>query len=191
MSKGKIIILSGPSGSGKTTIYKQVLQQKRFQGRLAKTVSVTTRPPRAGEKQGVDYSFISPKMFRYKIRAGHLFEYQKVFNHYYGTPKKNVRDILRSGKNVLLCIDVKGALVVSRNYPQAVKIFIKTATLQELTRRLKKRKTEAQAIIDLRLKTAKQELAKAREYDYVVINDKLQEAVQEVADIISREIGPK
>ncbi len=188
MSKGKIIILSGPSGSGKTTIYKQLLKDKRLKDKLAKTVSITTRPKRSGEKEGVDYYFVTPKMFRYKIRAGHLFEYQKVFNHYYGTPKKDVRSILRSGKNILLCIDVKGAAVVGKKYRDVVTLFIKTATLEELRRRLKNRKTESEEIIRLRMETARQELQRAKDYDYVIINDELKTAVKKVADIILSEI---
>ena len=107
MRKGKIIIISGPSGSGKTTIYKDLLKDARLKKKIARTVSVTTRQRRFGEKQGIDYFFVSEKMFKYKIKAGHLFEYQKVFNCYYGTPKKSVRQILSSGKNALLCIDAQ------------------------------------------------------------------------------------
>ncbi len=185
---GKIIILSGPSGSGKTTIYKELLNDLRLKKNIIKTTSVTTRAKRPGEKEGRDYYFVSPRMFQYKMKAGHLFEYQKVFNHYYGTPKKSVREILSKGKNALLCIDVKGAEVVCKKYPEAITIFIKTSSLEELKKRLEKRKTESKKVRDLRLKTAKEELKKAREYNYVVVNNSLPEAVKEVSEIIFSEI---
>ena len=114
---GKIIVVSGPSASGKTTLYKKLLADPRFHKKLAKVVSVTTREKRSGEKHGRDYSFVSEKMFLYKKRSGHFLETEKVFDNYYGTPAKNVRDILKKGKNVLLCIDVKGARTIRRKFP--------------------------------------------------------------------------
>src|SRR5881392_3567491 len=108
MAKGKIIIISGPSGSGKTTLHKMLLESTKLKEKLVKSISVTTRPMRGGEKEGRDYIFVSVLKFQYKIKAGHFLEWQKVFDNYYGTPKKNVRDLLKAGKNVLLCIDVKG-----------------------------------------------------------------------------------
>jgi len=139
MKKGKIIILSGPSGSGKTTLYGDLLKKKL---NLVKSVSVTTRPRRVGEKHGHDYFFISEKMFLYKKRAGHFLESEKVFDNYYGTPNKSVQELLKSGKNVLLCIDVKGARTVWRKHHKAVRIFIKTSTMEELKRRLEGRGSE-------------------------------------------------
>lgn len=186
--KGKIIILSGPSGSGKTTIYNELLKDKRLTRAIEKTVSVTTRHQRPGEKEGVDYYFISLKMFQYKIRSGQLFEYQKVFDNYYGTLKKSVREILSKGKNVLLSIDVKGAEVVCGFHPEAVRIFIKTTTWAELKQRLKNRNTESKDVVALRLKTAKDELQKAKEYDYIVVNDQLNKAVKDVSEIVYQEI---
>ena len=131
--KGKIFILSGPSGSGKTSLYKKLLESQR---RVVKTISVTTRRRRPGEKDGRDYFFVSPRMFFYKKRRGLFLETQKIFDHYYGTPKKCVADFLRGGKNVLLCIDVKGAKVVRRKFPKAISIFIKTPSLIETQIRL-------------------------------------------------------
>ena len=132
MKKGKIIVLSGPSGSGKTTFYKKLLKDKALRLPIVKTVSFTTRPKRAGERHGRDYFFVSPKMFRYKKQKGHFLETEKVFGNDYGTPKKNVRDNLKKGKVVLLCIDVKGAKTIRKVFPDALTIFVKTPSLQVL-----------------------------------------------------------
>jgi len=137
--EGKIFIISGPSGSGKTTLYKQLLSGGK---RLVKSISFTTREMRPGEKCGKDYVFVSRKMFLYKERSGHFLESEKVFGNYYGTPYKNVRELLAVGKNVLLCIDVKGAKTVCRKFPQTVRIFIKAPSLKDLKKRLEKRLTE-------------------------------------------------
>ena len=180
---GKIIIISGPSGSGKTTLYKKLLADPFFKKRLFRSISVTTRPRRAGEKHGRDYLFVSHKMFLYKRRAGHFLEWQKVFGNYYGTPKKNVRNLFKRGKNVLLCIDVKGAAVVRRKYPSAIRIFIKTPSLEVLRRRLENRRSEGSEVINQRLKIAKQELKEASHYNHIIINDNLSKAYK---DLISR-----
>ena len=180
---GKIIIISGPSGSGKTTLYKKLLADPFFKKRLFRSISVTTRPKRAGEKHGRDYLFVSHKIFLYKRRAGHFLEWRKVFDNYYGTPKKNVRNLFKRGKNVLLCIDVKGAAVVRRKYPSAIRIFIKTPSLEVLRRRLENRRSEGSEVINQRLKIAKQELKEASHYNHIIINDNLSKAYK---DLISR-----
>lgn len=186
--KGKIFIISGPSGSGKTTLYKKLLASPRWKGRLAKTVSVTTRSMRPGEKNGRDYFFVSPKMFFYKRKAGHFFESMRVFDNYYGTPSKQVRDLLRTGKNVLLCIDVQGARVVRRAFPQSINIFIKTSSIKELEKRLKGRGSEGLSVIRIRMKTARQELKEARHYDHVIMNDRLPTAYSNLERIIRSSI---
>lgn len=182
--KGKIFIISGPSGSGKTTLYKKLLASPRLKGRLVKTVSVTTRSMRPGEKNGRDYFFVSLKMFFYKRKAGHFLESMKVFDNYYGTPSKQVRDLLRAGKNVLLCIDVQGARVVRRAFPQSINIFIKTSSIKELEKRLKGRGSEDMSVIRMRMKTARQEIKEARHYDYVIMNDRLLTAYSNLERII-------
>ena len=189
MTKGKIIIISGPSGSGKTTLYKKLLASKKFKGKLAKSVSITTRPKRKGEKHGRDYLFVSLKMFAHKRRQGHFLESEQVFGNRYGTPNKNVQDLLRAGKNVLLCIDVKGAKNVRRKFPNAVTIFIKTKSLAVLSARLKGRGSEQKNIVAQRLKTAKEELREAKKYKYAVINDNLRAAYGKLEAIIAFEIG--
>jgi len=189
MTKGKIIIISGPSGSGKTTLYKKLLTSKKFKRRLVRSVSITTRPKRKGEKHGRDYLFVSLKMFAHKKRSGHFLESEQVFGNYYGTPNKNVQDLLRAGKNVLLCIDVKGAKSVCRKFPKAATIFIKTTSLAVLAARLKGRGSEQKSVVAQRLKTAKKELREAKKYKYVVINDHLRVAYGKLEVIIASEIS--
>ncbi len=188
--KGKIFIISGPSGSGKTTLYKKLLASPRFKERLAKTVSVTTRAMRPDEKNGLDYFFVSPKMFFYKRKAGHFLESMKVFDNYYGTPSKQVRDLLETGKNVLLCIDVQGARVVRRKFPQVTKIFVKTSSIKELEKRLKGRGSENMSVIRMRMKTARRELKEAKHYDHIIINDHLPTAYSDLERIIRSSMAP-
>ena len=188
MSRGNLFIISGPSGSGKTTLHKKLLASKRLKGTLVKSISITTRPIRAGEKNGRDYLFVSLKKFLYKVKAGHFLEWQKVFENYYGTPKKNVEGLLRLGRNVLLCIDVKGAQVVAQQYPTAVRIFIKAPTFSLLKERLISRGSETQNDLKLRLETARKELLEAKKYDYIVINDDLTDAFKKLEAIIIQKI---
>jgi guanylate kinase len=173
MNPGRIIIISGPSGSGKTTLHKKLLASRRLKGKVVKSISATTRPRRENEIPGRDYIFLGRADFLKKKRAGYFLESQKVFDFYYGTPATNVKKLLRTGKYVLLCIDVKGAKVVWRKHPDALKIFIKTPTLNVLKERLRKRGTENSRDLALRLRTARQELQQARHYDYVLVNDDL------------------
>ncbi len=182
---GKIFIISGPSGSGKTSLYKKLLAGKH---NLAKCVSVTTREKRFGEKHGKDYIFVSRKMFLYKQRSGHFLESEKVFGNYYGTPYKNVQNLLSVEKNVLLCIDVKGARTVCRKFPKVIRIFIKTPTLEDLKKRLEKRGSEDQKVIYQRLAEARKELMEAKQYDYIVVNDDLKIAGLKLEDIIQKEL---
>jgi guanylate kinase len=125
-------------------------------------------------------------MFEYKIRAGQFLEWARVFDHYYGTPLKNVRDALRRGKSVLLCIDVQGGRQVKKKLPGAVAIFVKTPDLGELRRRLKKRATDSKQSGELRLKTAKNELKQARQYDHTIVNDQLDRAFDELVIILQK-----
>lgn len=180
-STGHIIILSGPSGSGKTTLYKKILSTVP---RLTKTISVTTRPPRPNEENGRDYFFVTLQKFLYKKRAGHFLESQKVFDNYYGTPKSQLRDLLKKGKNVLLSIDVKGAKVVRRSFPKAITIFIKPPSLRELKERLEKRGSESQKNVRLRLQRVKQELKEAINYKYIIVNDDLAKSSRRLEELI-------
>ena len=185
---GKIFIISGPSGSGKTTLYKKLLSSEKFKGILVKSISVTTRTAREGEKNGREYIFVSPKMFEFKRRTNQFLEYQKVFDNYYGTPHKSVGDLLKQGKNVLLCIDVKGASVVRKIVPYAVTIFIKVPAMAILEKRLKQRQSETTKDLKLRLKTAAEEMKQTKHYDYVVVNDDLVHAYRKLEKIIEAEL---
>ena len=189
MTKGKIVIISGPSGSGKTTLQKKLLLSKKLKNKLVKSISATTRPPRIGEKDGCDYLFMSPNEFLFKKKKGHFLEWQKVFENYYGTPKKVVEQLLKTGKNVLLCIDVKGAKVVSHQYPQAIKIFVKVPSLTQLKNRLLVRGTESKTNLKLRLETARSEMREARHYDHIIINDDLFRAFKKLEALVLKTLN--
>jgi guanylate kinase len=186
---GHLIILSGPSGSGKTTLHDLLLSSIRFKGQVIRSISATTREPRKGERDGRDYFFLSQKMFEHKIRTGQLLEWAKVFDNYYGTPLKNVRDKIRSGKSVLLCIDVQGARQVKRKAPEALLIFVKTPSLADLRRRLLRRGTDFPKAVALRLKTAAKELKEAGRYDHIIVNDDLSRARHELEDLVGEALG--
>ncbi len=188
---GKIIVLSGPSGSGKTTLHKALLETEAFKGQLVKTISVTTRPPRPGERQGKDYFFLTQKIFARRIAKGYFLEWEKVFDHYYGTPKRQVENLLRKGKHVLLCIDVKGAADISQQFPQAIKIFIKPPSMKELKKRLQKRASETHESLGRRLAVAKEELKKAKEYDYIIHNSSLERAKKDLENLVARLINSR
>ncbi len=188
---GRIIILSGPSGSGKTTLYRRLLKAPDFQGRIVRSVSLTTREKRAGEREGRDYFFVSRKKFLYKQRARHLLESQRVYQEYYGTPGKPVREALKKGRYVLLCIEIKGAAVVKRKVPDCLRIFVRPPNMTVLRKRLLKRGTESPADIRQRLKRVKQELSEAEKYDYVLINDDLMRCFRQLKDILHKEMGAR
>lgn len=181
---GRIFVISAPSGSGKTTICKRVL--KKIKGILP-SVSVTTRRPRPDEKNGKDYYYISKSEFKKKVKNGGLLEWEKNFGNFYGTPKDFVLRKTEEGKDVLLSIDVKGAIEVKKKFPQSALIFVKPPSLSELSSRLKKRNTDRGSEIAKRLKIAEKELSYADRYDYVVVNSRLEDAVGEVISIIAKE----
>ncbi len=185
MNKGKIFIISGPSGSGKTTLYKKLLASHKS---LAKSVSVTTRKPRSGERNGRDYIFVSQKMYLYKKAAGHFLETEKVFDNFYGTTNKGVQDILKKGKNVLLCVDVEGAKVIKQKFPKAIRVFVKTSSLKTLKNRLQLRGSEDKKTINLRLGRARKELLQAKGYEHIVLNDRIDSAHKRLAVIVDQEL---
>jgi len=187
-SKARIVIISGPSGGGKTTLHKALLVNPQLKGKLVKSISATTRKKRPGELSGKDYLFLSEKLFVERIKKGYFLEWEKVFDHYYGTPRSQALKLLKKGINVLLCIDVKGAKTVAEEFPQALKIFIKTPSMKILKARLKARGSESKDSLDLRLKIARHELKEAKTYNYVVINDDLSKALGELQKIVCREL---
>lgn len=182
--QGKLIILSGPSGSGKTTLHKALLNSPGLKGKLVKSISATTRTRRTGERNGRDYIFLSKENFESLITKGHFLEWEKVFDNYYGTPMKNVLSLLKKGKHVLLCIDVKGARNVKEEFPDAVSIFIKTPSMKVLQERLRTRASETHESLQLRLKVAQAELKEAKRYDHVVVNGRLDKACHDLNTIV-------
>ncbi len=183
---GALFVVSGPSGVGKGTIIKNALE--RLSGRddiqVALSVSVTTRAPRPGEIDGVHYHFISREQFFELLEKGELLEYTKYAGNYYGTPVKEVEDRVRRGVHVLLDIETAGAMEVKKNWPQAVLCFILPPSMEELERRLRARGTETEESIARRLEIAENERAKAHLYDYQILNDTLEEAVDQLVNVL-------
>ncbi len=179
--KSPYIVFSAPSGGGKTTIVK-LLKEKYPQTVIS--VSATTRPMRPGEKDGVDYYFLSKEAFEQKIKEGKFLEYEQVHGNYYGTLKEVVEQHVRNNKVVLFDIDVNGALSIKRHYPNAILIFIKPPNEQVLAERLKKRRTETEETIQRRLQRLPYEYEQAKKFDYIIINDDLQETLRKVEDCI-------
>lgn len=176
-------VISGPSGSGKTTICKEFLRKK--QSTVVRSVSFTTRARRKGEKNARDYFFVSPEEFARRLHRGEFLEWQGIFDNLYATSKRFVYDAFRSGKDVLLCIDVKGASVVRQKFSRrAVFIFIIPPSENALVQRIKKRARESSAEIKKRLQRAKTELSFAKKYDYIIVNDTIKEAVGSLRAII-------
>ncbi|OGW94319.1 MAG: guanylate kinase [Omnitrophica bacterium RIFCSPLOWO2_12_FULL_45_13] len=183
--KGKVFVISAPSGCGKTTLCKKLLDDNL---KLARSISVTTRSARKGEKKGVDYRFVSPAEFIAMIDKKEFLEYEENFGYLYGTPKKFVEDLLNSGKNVLLSIDVKGAMNVRKLYPkESVLIFILPPSIEALKKRLEERSSDAAHSILNRLKISRKEIAYKNRYDYTVVNDRLDTAYKKLKNIIISE----
>ena len=183
---GKLFILSGPSGAGKGTICKEVLAQPSRDD-VQLSVSMTTRNPRNGETEGASYYFVSKEEFLRKIEAGGLLEHAEVYGNYYGTPKQPVIEKLAAGIDVILEIDMQGALKVKENYPDGVFIFILPPSMSELRKRLTGRGTETAEAIEMRLGETLKELSYIDKYDYCVVNGKLEEAVNRVKSILIAE----
>ena len=179
---GKLSVISGPSGAGKGTIVDQLLKS----GKYELSISCTTRAPRGQEKEGVNYFFKSREEFERMISEHKFLEYADVFGCYYGTPKDYVLGKLGEGKNVILEIDVQGALQVKKNYPDAVMIFILPPSEEVLLARLRGRGTETEEQIGRRFGKARAEMELADQYDYSVVNDDLMTAVAEVREMIEK-----
>ena len=181
-NKGILIVISAPSGCGKDTIISKVLENLGDDAMVS--VSMTTRSMRPGEEEGVNYFFVSVDEFKQHIENGDMLEYATYGSNYYGTPIKPVKDKLAEGKIVFLIIEVEGGGNVKKIFPEAKKIFIMPPSMQVLESRLRNRGTDSEEAIAERLRIAETELARANEYDYIIENDVLEDAVSDVMSVI-------
>ena len=184
MSKGLVIVISAPSGGGKGTILKKLFESD---DNLTLSVSATTRAPRPGEENGVQYYFVTKEEFSEMLEKGEILEHAEFCDNYYGTPKAPVVELTEKGKDVVLEIEVKGGAQIKKLIPDCVSIFITPVSLEVLEKRLRNRGTETEDAILKRLATAKVELKEAHNYDYIVVNDKLEDAVEDVKSILRAE----
>ena len=187
MKKGLLIVFSGLSGVGKGTILKELMPMEDLN--LAYSVSMTTRAPREGEVEGVNYFFVTKKRFLEAIRNGELLEHARFVDNDYGTPKKYVEEMREQGKNVILEIEIKGAKQIMKKCPDALSIYIVPPSIEELERRLRERGTEDEETIMKRISKAKKEMKDTAFYEHVVCNDVLEVAVQEVREIRLNEMN--
>ncbi len=182
MNKGRVFIISGPSGSGKDTLMKKVFEKAPD---ISFSISSITRPMRVGEVEGEKYNFVSRERFEEMIANDELLEHNMFVGNYYGTPKAPVLDAVDSGKDMLIEVDVNGAYQIFDKIPDAVSIFIMPPSLEVLKNRLTGRGTDSQDVIDKRLFEALREIASAKDYDYIVVNDDLETAANDFVSIMS------
>lgn len=183
MRKGALFVISAPSGAGKTTICRKLLARRKD---LRYSVSCTTRAPRPGERNGRHYFFLDREDFKRKIQRNEFLEWAMVHDEYYGTPRRYVEDALQHGFDVIMAIDVQGALSVRRRHPAVVRIFVLPPSHETLKARLAHRR-EAHDSAAKRLANSRWELAAARDYDYIVVNDDLEQAVAQISSILTAE----
>lgn len=183
MNKGRLIVFSAPSGCGKGTMLEEILKDERF----AVSVSATTRAPREGEKDGVNYHFLSREDFEQRIADGKFIEHAEYCQNLYGTLASEVDGRLEQGLNVILEIEPQGAMKIREKRPDAMFIFIVPPSVGELRRRLKKRGTENDEVIEERVSKAAWEISQAEKYDYIIVNDALEDAVSDFFAVIRGE----
>jgi guanylate kinase len=181
--KGLLVVISGPSGAGKGTICEALLKETE----LWLSISATTRQPRNGETHGASYYFLARENFEERIQQDDFLEYAEVYGNYYGTPKTEALNSIEAGRDVILEIDIQGALKVKENYPEGVFIFILPPSMEELKNRIINRGSETQESLMTRFKSAYKELNYISKYNYAVINDTVEEAVKKIQSIIIAE----
>lgn len=182
--KGKLFILSGPSGVGKGTVRENILANNEIN--LTYSISMTTRSPRNGEIEGLHYYFVTRDFFEKAIENDEFLEYAQFVGNYYGTKKSTVNDMLESGKNVLLEIEVQGAQQVMSKCPEAITIFMVPPSFEELEKRIRGRRSEPEDIVYQRLSKARSEMELSKNYKYVVVNDTVENASRAIIDIINK-----
>jgi guanylate kinase len=191
MAAGKLIVFSAPSGSGKTTIVRNLLGQEELN--LEFSISATSREPREGEIDGVDYYFMSLEQFKKHMKDDDFLEWEEVYrDNFYGTLKSEVDRIWAMGKNVIFDIDVVGGLRIKRKFPeQTLAVFVRPPSVEELKIRLKKRKTESDEKINMRVAKASVEMMTAPRFDFIIENDKLEKALKEAKELVAKHILEK
>lgn len=183
-TSNKMVIFSAPSGSGKTTIVKKILQEARYN--LTFSVSACSRPKRPNETNGKDYHFLTIEDFRQKIANNEFVEWEEVYkNQFYGTLKSEIERIWKNGKNVVFDVDVVGGLNIKKQYPEALAIFIKPPSIEELSNRLINRQTETAETLKKRLEKAQTELGYANKFDTIIVNDKLDIAIEQTKKVLN------
>lgn len=182
---GQLIIVSAPSGAGKDTVVRGVMEKDNTNRWVS--VSATSRPPRKGEQNGVDYYFFSKEEFEEKIKEDYFLEYAEYAGNYYGTPKEYIKEKLDQGIDVILIIEIQGAAIIKQKLPESLLIFIMPPSLKTLVKRLKGRGTDSNDKIIERFHTAYKEINEVTKYNYVVVNDKLEEAIEKVDAILKAE----
>ena len=182
-SKGQLLVISGPSGAGKGTVCKALIEKNP----IWISTSCTTRKPREGEVEGVNYFFIDREEFLKSIDKEDFLEYAEVYGNFYGTPKSEVLKMLEEGKDVILEIDIQGALKIKSSYPKGIFIFIMPPSMEELRNRITNRGSETPESLKTRMECAYDEISFASKYDYAVVNDKVEDAVKKIESIIIAE----
>jgi len=184
-NRGILLVLSGFSGSGKGTVVKEVM--KKYSDKYALSISATSRQPRPGERDGIEYFFKTREEFEEMIAKDELVEYAQYVENYYGTPKAYVEEQLAAGKDVILEIEIQGALKIKKKFPDTLLLFMTPPSAEELKSRLVGRGTEAMDVVESRLARAVEEAQGIEEYDYLIVNDDLEECVERFHSIVSNE----